>query len=180
VIVDFKLAFQQYQLSFPGHSDVIPKFASITGFWYTWGWGGTPLIEYFETSCDDRWCNLTDCNTDGHLNYQHRRRDRIEQQIKPILEEYDQKKGDPKEASKIFVQHMEKYDLLKLLPGAVPAFVLRSRKWGKLPFDRPVSCADSSCFSPSGADIVERNEVGRQLERSCPTKRPQEHGTSNG
>ncbi|RSM19486.1 hypothetical protein CDV31_001646 [Fusarium ambrosium] len=50
-------------------------------------------------------------------------------QIKLILEEYDNEKKRGSEGLGRIKKLMEDNDIIRLLPGAVPGFVLRSRKW---------------------------------------------------
>jgi hypothetical protein len=116
-------------LSFPGDEDVIPIFAPLTVFSYFDYAAGNPLIEHIETSCDDLWCNELDCVADGYPSQQRRHREKMEQKIKPILEECEKRKPEQSGATESLKEYLEQNNLLQLLPGVVPAFVLRSRKW---------------------------------------------------
>ncbi|KAL2673850.1 hypothetical protein Neosp_012294 [[Neocosmospora] mangrovei] len=58
-----------------------------------------------------------------------RKRATAESKIKFILEEYDTEKKRGTEGIDRIKELMQENDIIKLLPGAVPGFVLRSRKW---------------------------------------------------
>ena len=129
VIVDFKLAFQEYGEAFADGESVIPKFTPLTGFWPP---SSTPEVSQIHTSgCDIAWCH--EC-----IDHRYTERTVFMMQlqkagprINSFFEEFEQGKLQQRESLETFKRAMDERDYLRLLPGVVPAFALRNRKWGK-------------------------------------------------
>jgi hypothetical protein len=142
MIIDFKIAFQQYRETFVGTGGVVPEFSSLSTFFYDrWAGGGEPTIEHVDTECEDLWCNAKECVTDRFGTHQAKQRADAEQSIKSVLEEYEMHKSGASREAVAFKNTMNEQNLTILLPGVVPGFVLRSRKWGN--YD---SCSSNRCL----------------------------------
>lgn len=132
VIIDFNLSFQEYQQSFPDSKHVVPQLAPLTGFW-----PASPIgeVDAFVTStCDDAWCHKDTCIADRYYELGLKQLGKIEDRIKGSLDEYDPSMILRKQGLQDFKQFMEEHQLIRLLPGVVPGFALRNRKWGKESF----------------------------------------------
>ncbi|SPO05931.1 uncharacterized protein DNG_08620 [Cephalotrichum gorgonifer] len=132
VIVDFRLSFQEYRQDFPYPGDLVPKFTPITG-----SWPAQPepaVIEFYAHSCGKLWCHR--CVRDIYDQSQVSQVAKIEPRIKTLLEEYETVKPYQKESLRRFKKYMENNDLIRLLPGVVPGFILRNRKWVQLDLNR--------------------------------------------
>ncbi|KAI8712655.1 ATPase-AAA-core domain-containing protein [Fusarium sp. LHS14.1] len=75
------------------------------------------------------WCHHRDCTSDVYVESQKSKRITIESNIKLILEEYDNEKKRGDQGLGRLKKLMEERDIIRLLPGTVPGFVLRNRKW---------------------------------------------------
>ncbi|RSL39551.1 hypothetical protein CEP53_013974 [Fusarium sp. AF-6] len=127
VVVDMKVAFE-------GGTDEeesliqVPKFTSPAFLWLP-NDGGIYNI-FGKPNCSHSWCHHRDCTSDLYIESQKKQRDTIESEIKLILEEYGNEKKRGNEGLDRIRQLMEEKDIIRLLPGAVPGFALRNRKWG--------------------------------------------------
>lgn len=130
VIVDFKSAFEEYHESFPDPEAVVPEFSSLTRIWPNIGNG--EIYELYRNTCNVSWCHRSGCLSDPYYGYQKSQRENVEPKIKTLLEEYENEKPHNEEGLERFKEYMEKSDLIRPLPGVVPGFALRNRKWGKL------------------------------------------------
>lgn len=128
VIIDFKLAFTEYQKSFPEADSVVPKFIPLMRYWPA---VGDHEIPDFSTSCNVLYCHSKSCVVNEYYRNQRRQLAKLEQTIRQWLEDFDILNDKEEERSK-FKEHMHERDLIKLLPGVVPGFSLRNRVWGKL------------------------------------------------
>lgn len=64
--------------------------------------------------------------------------------MKLLLEEYEIEKSDQNDGMRKFKQYMEEKDLIRILPGVVPGFALRNRKWGKFVLSKAHSTITNS------------------------------------
>ncbi|RYP23849.1 hypothetical protein DL765_000926 [Monosporascus sp. GIB2] len=123
VVVDMKLAYE---------SDPITRYESITrptfvGFANNW----------FELEADCAkeifgWtCSVGCClSSDKYLSMQEKVAEKAESEVKALFEEYeDRMKSQGKKGFEDFKVMMESKGLITLLPGAVPGFSLRNRRW---------------------------------------------------
>lgn len=62
---------------------------------------------------------------------------KVAPKIKALLEEYESSKFQTVESLEELKKYMEEKDLIRLLPGTVPGFALRNRKWGMFFFSLP-------------------------------------------
>lgn len=131
VMVDFRLAFSEYGESFPDPGSTVPQFSTLTGTWPPSVSGES--YEIYESTCDDLWCHKGDCIKDSYYSFQEDQVEKFEPELKLLLEEYEPGILQEKGGLDKFKEYMENHDLIRLLPGVVPGFALRSRKWGKLP-----------------------------------------------
>lgn len=108
----------------------VPKFASLTMLGVgdssdeTWDLLAKP-------SCSNQWCYDKKCLSRIYVTYQMSLRTRSEHEIKPILEQFDQLQGTEANGLQSFTNLLESEGLIELLPGVVPGFALRNRRWGK-------------------------------------------------
>ncbi|KAI1447717.1 hypothetical protein F5Y02DRAFT_352685 [Annulohypoxylon stygium] len=72
-------------------------------------------------------CRRVNCSRDMYT--ESFKVDKINPSLRRSLCDYEPEEKDPKLAIKAIKKHMEATDFIRLLPGAVPGFVLRSRKW---------------------------------------------------
>lgn len=107
----------------------MPKFTNISGLWPP----ASPdeLFEIYNTNCSHGWCHKLECFGDPYYTSQATQVEKIEREIKSILEEYEDGTLHSRDNSKWFETYMEEKDLIRLLPGVVPGFALRNRKWGE-------------------------------------------------
>ncbi len=130
VVVDIKFAYED-------NSD--PGKAAIQKPAVSFGppiWIPAPPYECFNmlgaTSCGNLWCHDKDCSyVNNYTSYQRRRQEKNENNIKGVLDEYEIEKQNVSKGVERFRRLMEKNDLVLLLPGVVPAYALRNRKWGE-------------------------------------------------
>ncbi|KPM40079.1 hypothetical protein AK830_g6502 [Neonectria ditissima] len=130
VMVDFKLAFSEYKDSFQDPDSVVPQFTTLIGPW-PYGTDGE-TYEIYKSTCDDLWCHQEECLVDPYTDFQEDQVEKIEPKVKLLLEEYETGALQEKEGLEEFKEYMEKHDLIRLLPGMVPGFALRRRKWVQL------------------------------------------------
>ncbi|KAK0616337.1 hypothetical protein B0T14DRAFT_434119 [Immersiella caudata] len=135
VVVDMTLAFQSD--GDPGKKLIhIPEFSRGMAQWI-WS-NGLEMFDIFSSSsnsaCSHPWCfALRHCHN-PYESIQRANRETVESVIRAVLDDFE----DP-EANKVgsgnLCRLLETQDLLALLPGAVPGFALRSRKWVLLDLD---------------------------------------------
>ena len=128
VIVDFKLAFQEYRDSFVGGENVVPKLTSLAGYWPNTF--SNEVLQLYSTSCSTLWCHDKDCLSDCYSSFHSDQVQKAEPKVKALLEEHDSGNLDNRGSLERFKAYMEEKDLIRLLPGIVPGFALRNRKWG--------------------------------------------------
>jgi hypothetical protein len=126
--VDFKLAFQEYRESFPD-PETVPRFTLPISFWPSAEEGEG--LDFYQSSCLVQWCHRYGCLSDLYYDYQKKQRDNVQSKVKALLEEYENEKPHSEESLEKFLKYMEQHHLIQLLPGVVPGFALRHRKWGK-------------------------------------------------
>ncbi|KAI1094968.1 hypothetical protein F5B19DRAFT_505076 [Rostrohypoxylon terebratum] len=88
------------------------------------------IIEVVGTSnscTHDKPCRRVNCSRDMYT--ESFKVDKINPSLRRSLCDYEPEEKDPKLAIEAIKKHMEATDFIRLLPGAVPGFVLRSRKW---------------------------------------------------
>ncbi|KAL2214617.1 hypothetical protein CC79DRAFT_1264984 [Sarocladium strictum] len=133
VIVDFNLSFQEYQNSFPDSLHVVPQLGSLTG-----SSPYEPYItveEFITSTCDNNWCHKPDCTSDTYHAARSAYVGKVEQRVKGLLDDYEPSIVLRERGLQEFKQFMEEHNLIGLLPGVVPGFVLRNRKWVQLNLD---------------------------------------------
>jgi hypothetical protein len=114
--------------------------ANAANFWYNIQ--EKHVIELFCSTCFAPWCFMKRCTSDQYPDQQRKEGNRLELEVKQLLEESGTEKMDPKEGLQQFKQYMEHHNLIRLLPGVVPGFSLRNRKWGKFVRAAAASIAD--------------------------------------
>jgi len=131
-VVDVKLAFEGNEET-ENANIVKPKFLSLASFWLT-DPADAPLAAYSlfgKPTCLHRWCCNKDCTSDLYIDAQKRQTGNIESAIKLVLEEHETGKQRREGLLTKFEELMIDKDIIELLPGEVPGFALRNRKWGK-------------------------------------------------
>lgn len=124
------------KLAFEGGPDTgkasieVPVFRSPTSLWLDHPRGEAPDL-FGASDCSNKWCYSTGCTSDVYTSSQKKQRDRIASEIKLLLEDIESEKQRGKKGLKRLKQLMEDKDIIRLLPGAVPGFALRNRRWGK-------------------------------------------------
>lgn len=86
---------------------------------------------YKTGGCSYKWCYDAVCNLNPYNGAQHTMRQFIGSKVKTILEECETENQRGKNSIDGIKQLMKDNDLIRLLPGALPGFALRNRKWGK-------------------------------------------------
>ncbi|KAK0707756.1 hypothetical protein B0H67DRAFT_321770 [Lasiosphaeris hirsuta] len=131
VVLDIKLAFEND--SSPGKGSIlVPRLSSsISGPWLALRYDEAYDIFGRATAshCYRKWCYNRRCTYNLYMDTQRRLRDKIEADAKLMLEEYESEIQLGSEGIERFQDLMEKRDLIRLLPGTVPGFALRNRKW---------------------------------------------------
>ncbi|OCL12019.1 P-loop containing nucleoside triphosphate hydrolase protein, partial [Glonium stellatum] len=127
IIVDFKLAFQEPDAD-------IPKFSPLNVFWHSIK--ETQVVEFFGSFCGAPSCFLPGCLSDRYAGQQKKQREKTESKIRLLLEEQEIERSDQNEGFTKLKQYMEENDLIALLPGVVPGFALRNRKWVQVDLSR--------------------------------------------
>jgi len=107
-----------------------PEFASPARLWLPDSRGEAYDL-FGKSKCSQKWCYSPDCTSNVYISSQKKQRHKIESDIKVVLEEYESEKQGGKEGQVEFKQLMEGNDITRLLPGEVPGFALRNRKWGE-------------------------------------------------
>ncbi|KAK3349666.1 hypothetical protein B0T25DRAFT_247604 [Lasiosphaeria hispida] len=132
VVLDIKLAFENDQS--PGKEQIlVPRLSGAP----SGPWLALRYDEAHDTfgrvpgpaACFRKWCYNRRCTYNLYMDTQRRIRDKIEADAKLVLEEYESERQLGYEGLARFQDLMEKRDLIRLLPGAVPGFALRNRKW---------------------------------------------------
>ncbi|KAK3682063.1 hypothetical protein B0T22DRAFT_530543 [Podospora appendiculata] len=95
----------------------VPELRSLTSLWLPDS-SGEAFDLFGKSSCPRKWCYSRGCTTNVYISSQKRQREKIENEIKL-----------GKEGEERFKKIMEEKDIIRLLPGAVPGFGLRNRKW---------------------------------------------------
>ncbi|KAK4220782.1 hypothetical protein QBC38DRAFT_505454 [Podospora fimiseda] len=124
-VVDFKLAFQEYGDAFAGGESIMPKMTSVTD-----GWPSASDLEIHQlhgSRCNNPCCTIRDCSLDFYADYYMIQAQKLSAWIKGLLEWYESLRD-----TNMLKESMGEHDLLRLLPGAVPGFALRNRKWIRL------------------------------------------------
>jgi hypothetical protein len=129
VIVDIKLALESDQ-DFKSNFVEAPIFHSPSRLWLEHK-STTLSGGMIQRSCGKVDCVVEGCPQDVYLVSQKKMRGTIESEIKLVLDEYDTDKHLGNRGGKRFRQLMEEKGMTILLPGVVPGFALRNRKWGK-------------------------------------------------
>jgi hypothetical protein len=135
VIVDVKLAFRQYKDSFPNPDEVIPIFSFVNGPWFR-----TSAREVFEVwggKCrkGHNWCARYEDNIDYYFDHQRQQREKAGPISRLLIEEYELQKLNSKDGLNNFKKYLDDNKLIQLLPGVLPGFALRNRKWYMLNID---------------------------------------------
>ncbi|KAI0890589.1 uncharacterized protein GGS22DRAFT_151326 [Annulohypoxylon maeteangense] len=121
VIVDLKLYYQENKTHRPICAPLQPLGIL------------RPITQIVEvagtsTSCTHRKpCRRLNCSRDMYT--ESFKVDKINPSLRRSLCEYEPEEKDPKLAIQAIKKHMEATDFIRLLPGAISGFVLRSRKW---------------------------------------------------
>ncbi|KAH7303069.1 hypothetical protein B0I35DRAFT_447306 [Stachybotrys elegans] len=134
VIVDLKLAFQEYQDAFHDKDNIVPKFTSLVGELPSTS--NAEVFEFATNSCNEVWCHKADCLSEKYYELNPEQLEKIESKIKGLLEDYEAEKLYQQHSLEDFKKYMEEHELIMLLPGVVPGFALRHRKWVQLNLDQ--------------------------------------------
>ncbi|KAK3331865.1 hypothetical protein B0T19DRAFT_354221 [Cercophora scortea] len=134
VVVDVKLAFEGGREADKALIEV-PEMRSLTSLWLPDS-AGEAFDLFGKSSCPRKWCYSRGCTANVYIGSQKLQRDKIENDIKLGLEEYEGEKQRGKEGEDRFKKIMEEKEIVRLLPGAVPGFALRNRKWVLLDLNR--------------------------------------------
>lgn len=126
-MIDFRTAFEEYHDSFRTSKPVVPQYSSLTAFWPD-AYGGE-FFEYYGSCSDNAWCGST-CISEFYLSNQKMKQQQMETKIKTLIEESEYEKVHDKDDYARLKEYMEKHDLIQLLPGVVPGYALRNRRWG--------------------------------------------------
>lgn len=108
---------------------MVPQFRAPSKFWPNHGAG--EVFEFSKRTCANLYCNAVACNHDVYFDNQKKQLAKVEPKLKLLLEQFETDRADMEEGLTRFKQRMEERDLVRLLPGVVPAFVLRNRNWGE-------------------------------------------------
>ncbi|KAM7192881.1 hypothetical protein V8F20_008678 [Naviculisporaceae sp. PSN 640] len=123
VVVDMKLAYESEAKGID-----VPKFAAQTMLWVA-----DSSDETFDLlakpTCSNQWCYDKKCLSRIYIQYQMSLRTRSDHEIKPILEQFDHLQGTEINWLESFINVLESQGLIELLPGVVPGFALRNRRW---------------------------------------------------
>ncbi|KAK5653012.1 hypothetical protein OQA88_9298 [Cercophora sp. LCS_1] len=134
-VVDIKLAFESDE---DAGKDVIhkPAFAPPgAGPWvYSSPTESKDVYDHRMTPpqsdfCHEPWCFSRSHCVNTYNDVQRSRRDRQETALRLILEEYEAAKQQGHKGLDRFAQILEDNRLVFVLPGAVPGYALRNRKW---------------------------------------------------
>ncbi|KAI9694334.1 MAG: hypothetical protein M1820_009023 [Bogoriella megaspora] len=132
VIVDVKLAFQQYKDKFQDLDTLVSSSSSLQGHWER---NKDPFQVYdtFGGDCPQKHplCIGYDCHWDESDYRQEQARSKFLPDPKLLHDEYENVRWNQKDGLEQFVKFMEDNELIQLLPCIVPGFALRNRKWGK-------------------------------------------------
>ncbi|KAI0556067.1 hypothetical protein F4679DRAFT_520938 [Xylaria curta] len=130
VIVDIKHAFV-------GDGDLgarfieVPKLSSPSNIWLE-----RPYEDTYEvmgkSSCSNPWCFDASCAGNVFKESSDRGRYGFITETRLVLENYETLKQRGSAGRKHFRHIMEDMDMVRLLPGTVPGFALRNRKWALL------------------------------------------------
>ncbi|KAJ5690905.1 hypothetical protein N7462_005297 [Penicillium macrosclerotiorum] len=132
IMIDFRTALDEYRESFRGSKAVVPQFAALTAFWPCPATG--EFYEYY--SCTDGvWGDIGNIS-ELYPSYQKRQRQEMESKIKTLMEESGFEKMHHAKDFESLKEYMEKNDLIQLLPGVVPGYALRNRRWVQLDLNR--------------------------------------------
>lgn len=89
------------------------------------------IIPEVSSACDVPWCIKDACGNDGYVSYQKKLRDTAGKEVKNQLDEIKDKYAKQAADGDALKGTMAAKGLIQLLPGVVPGFVLRNRKWGE-------------------------------------------------
>ncbi|EDN94389.1 hypothetical protein SS1G_10262 [Sclerotinia sclerotiorum 1980 UF-70] len=145
-IRDMKLAFEGGSSTDKSFIEV-PEFKSLSSLWlYNSRMETYELLGKSDYSCSNKWCYNQDCTSNVYVESQKTQRNKIQSKIELVLEEYEsEKKQQHKDDVGWLKKLMADNDIITLLPGAVPGFALRNRKWVLLNLAqlRPLEQSDS-------------------------------------
>ena len=127
VVVDVKLAMLEYGHEFP---DLKVEPMDISTYWAESQNRFGEILDLTVPNCEDAACHKH-CIMEKLPTWHMKQRDKLSLRIKRILDEYEGESWDDPTHLETFSQVMEDEDLLILMPGMVPAFVLRNRNWGE-------------------------------------------------
>jgi hypothetical protein len=128
-VVDVKLAFE-------GGPDIdrafidSPEFRGVGAFRVPEMFIGRYDI-YKNVHCAYKWCYGRRCNSNTYTSLQHAIQSFIGAKVRNILEECETESQRGKNNIESIKQLLKDNDLIRLLPGELPGFALRNRKWGK-------------------------------------------------
>ncbi|KAK1750914.1 hypothetical protein QBC47DRAFT_392881 [Echria macrotheca] len=129
VIVDMRLAYQGgSDDSDRQHIDIPLDTVSNQPRW-VWSSGLETANIYYGRACRRPWCFEVPHVYDAYTDFQRSCKDVTENRVNQILEEYETLEQQGKNGQAEFATLLESNDFIRLLPGAVPGFALRNRKW---------------------------------------------------
>ncbi|THV49355.1 hypothetical protein BGAL_0199g00140 [Botrytis galanthina] len=128
VVVDVKLAFEGGPDADKAFIDV-PEFKSPASLWLS-NAAGEIYDLYGKSTCSHKWCYSRDCTSNVYIRSQKMQQYSITSKIQTALEDYEsEKQGKGNNGLEYVKDYMENNGIIRLLPGAVPGFALRNRKW---------------------------------------------------
>ena len=127
VVVDVKLAMLEHGDKFPG---LKVETMDISKYWALSRRDGDEILDLAIPGGEETACHKS-CTDEIFPSWHRRQRDKLATRIKRILDEYEGESWDDPTHLKTFSQRMEDEELLILMPGVVPGFVLRNRNWGE-------------------------------------------------
>ncbi|KAI0451497.1 hypothetical protein F5B21DRAFT_516664 [Xylaria acuta] len=128
VIIDVKMAFEGDQ-DFETQSIEVPKLNQPILLLSSLRNIGEFYDVMSKSSCPNPWCYDRYCTSDIHRNMQGGKLHTIESEVRQVLEEYETFKQRGSAERKRLRHLMESKDMVRLLPGTVPGFALRNRRW---------------------------------------------------
>ncbi|KAK0714402.1 hypothetical protein B0T21DRAFT_340107 [Apiosordaria backusii] len=136
VIVDMKMAFTEDSDAWLRTGNKVPRFISIPesrGMFSNYPGGNDKYAMFGAPTCGYRWCEVHIFGRNFYSEAVGKRREKVEEEIRALLDDPDQ---HATETQRAFITEHLKPSLLHLLPGAVPGFALRNRKWALLDLAR--------------------------------------------
>ena len=133
-MIDLQLAFQEYdEHSFSSRGANVSRFFNLlTGIW---PFRPDDEVDEFwrldDHFCGETWCFFELCFDHPYSRVLNTQVRRFEASLKSDLEEYRARDFQGIDGPSKIKESMKENDLISLLPGMVPGWALKSRKWGR-------------------------------------------------